>query len=147
MDCKITKKMINAYINSQNISECATDTELEYIKESAKKNFFNDIKKEIIELEKERILKEAQEKIEKLEQKRRIKEIKLLMYEGFIIAFIVGLIVNQATELLNISKGIATNVGLTLGWIAVLGILTLILYNNKFLEDITNEIKEKFNKD
>ncbi|MDO4536357.1 MAG: hypothetical protein Q4B63_11210 [Clostridium perfringens] len=147
MDCKITKKMIEAYINSQRISQGDTDSEIEYIKESAKKKLFEDIKKEIIELEKERILKEAEEKIKKLEQQRRIKEIRVLMYEGFIIAFVVGLIVNQATDLLNISKGITTNVVLTLLWIAVLGIMALLVYNNKFLGDIANIIKEKFNND
>lgn len=147
MDCEITRKMINAYVNSQKISEGDTDTEIEYIKESAKKNLFNDIKEEIFKLEKERILEEAKKEIEVLEQKRRIKEIKLLMYEGFIIAFVVGLIVNQATELLNISKGVATNVGFTLGWIAVLGIAALIVYNNKFLGDIASIVKEKFNKE
>ena len=31
------------------------------------------------------------------------------MYEGFFIAFVVGLIVNQMTEILNISKGVDTS--------------------------------------
>lgn len=146
MDCKITKKMINAYIESQKISEGETNDEIEYIKDSAKENLFNAIKEEIIILEKDRIKKQAEDEIIKLEQERRIKEIKVLMYEGFIIAFVVGLIVNQATEILNVSKGVDTKVTITLLWIIALGIATVIVYNNKFLSDISNIIKEKFNK-
>lgn len=145
MDCKITKKMINAYIESQNISEGETNDEIEYIKDSAKENLFNAIKEEVIILEKDRIKKEAEDEIIKLEQARKIKEIKVLMYEGFIIAFVVGLIVNQATEILDISKGEETKVIVTLLWIIVLGIAIIIVYNNKFLSDISNIIKEKFN--
>lgn len=147
MDCKIAKKMINAYVESQNISEGETNDEIEYIKDSAKKNLFNDIKEEIINLEKDRIIKEAEDEIKKLEQERKIKEIKVLMYEGFIIAFVVGLIVNQVTDILNVSKGVETKVTITLLWIIVLGILTIIIYSNKFLDDIANTIKEKFNRD
>ena len=147
MDCKIAKKMINAYVESQNISEGETNDEKEYIKDSAKKNLFNDIKEEIINLEKDRIIKEAEDEIKKLEQERKIKEIKVLMYEGFIIAFVVGLIVNQVTDILNVSKGVETKVTITLLWIIVLGILTIIIYSNKFLDDIANTIKEKFNRD
>lgn len=147
MDCKIAKKMINAYVESQNISEGETNDEIEYIKDSAKENLFNVIKEEIIILEKDRIIKEAKDEIIKLEQERKIKEIKVLMYEGFIIAFVVGLIVNQATEILNVSKGVETKVTVTLLWIIALGIATIIVYNNKFLGDIANIIKEKFNSD
>ncbi|QXM07104.1 hypothetical protein [Crassaminicella indica] len=146
MDCKITKKMINAYIESQKISHSGTLEEIEYIKDSAKTNFFNDIKEEIVALEKERIKKEAEVEIEKLQQEKKIKQIKVLMYEGFIIAFLVGLIVNQATEILNLSKGVPTKAAITLLWMTVLGIGTLIVYNHKFLSDISNIIKEKFHK-
>ncbi|MEX0060979.1 hypothetical protein [Clostridium butyricum] len=146
MDCKITKKMINAYVESQNISHNnETNEEIEYIKNSAKENLFNNIKEEIVILEKDRIIEEAKEEIIKLEQERKIKEIKVLMYEGFFIAFVVGLIVNQMTEILNISKGVDTKVTITLLWIVVLGIATISLYKNKFLSDVANTIREKLN--
>ena len=146
MECKITKKMINAYVESQNIS-CNNETneEIEYIKNSAKENLFNNIKEEIVILEKDRIIEEAKEEILKLEQERKIKEIKVLMYEGFFIAFVVGLIVNQMTEILNISKGVETKVTITLLWIVVLGIATISLYKNKFLGDVANTIRKKVN--
>ena len=169
MDCKITKKMIDAYLSSHKITQGETDEEIEYIKESAKNNLFNDIRKEIVNLEKTKIIIEASDEcekikketkvecermkqdahieIEKKEQERRIKEIKVLMFDGFIIAFLVGLIVNQTTDLLNVTKGDnSINVGLTLGWICVLGIGALIVYNMKFLNDIANIVKKKFGK-
>lgn len=146
MNCEITKKMINAYVESQNISiNNETNEEIQYIKKSAKENLFNNVKEEIVILEKDRIIKEAKEEIIKLEQERKIKEIKVLMYEGFFIAFVVGLIVNQMTEILNISKGVETKVTITLLWIVILGIATIILYKNKFLDDISNTIREKLN--
>lgn len=144
MDCEITNKMVDAYINTLNLEE---NEDLDFIKDSIKRNFLNDIKKEIIQVEKNRIVKEATEEIDKLEQARRIKEIRVLMYEGVILAFVVGLIVNQFTEILNLTKGVQTKVTITLLWIVILGIVTLIVYKYKFLSEISSVIAVKLNKE
>ena len=65
------------------------------------------------------------------------------MYEGFFIAFLVGLIVNQVTEMINITKGIETKVTITLLIIFILGILTLFVYKTKFLGDFYDSVEFK----
>lgn len=145
MDCKITKKMINAYITSQKITG-ETEEEVKIMKKAIEDNFFEQIKREIIEEEKKKIVLEAQREIDELENKKRVKEIKVLMYEGVIVAFIVGLIVNQATDLVNVIKGITTNVGVTIGVIILLAIVVFIVYHNKFSCDVLNYMRDKYNK-
>lgn len=117
----------------------------EEVKNKLKEKFLDDIKNEIVELEKEKLKKEAQTIQIKAEEQHRIERIKVLMYEGFFIAFLVGLIVNQFTDIIGITKGNKTNASITLLWIIALGIGTLLVYNFKYIHDILgNKIKKEW---
>jgi hypothetical protein len=77
------------------------------------KNYIDDyiekMSDEIIEIKKEKYKKELKKIKDKDELDRFIKETKKLLIEGFIIAFVVGLAVNQITDLLGIFKGSVEN--------------------------------------
>ncbi|KEI87641.1 hypothetical protein N492_11880 [Clostridium botulinum B2 267] len=125
-----TDKIIEYYVD--NNSTFSNDDDKDRLKEK----FLDDIKKEIIELEKDKIKEEAKAIQIKAEEENRIKRVKVLMYEGFFIAFLVGLIVNQFTDIIGITKGNKTNASITLLWIIALGIGTLLVYNFKYIHDV-----------
>lgn len=145
MECKIIETLINSYVNnaykSQSDEECSEDEEI--LIEAAKNKLFQDVKHEIVESEKVKMREEIKKEFKSLEQKRKLKELKTLMYEGFFIAFLVGLIVNQVTEMINITKGIETKVTITLLIIFILGILNLFVYKTKFLGDFYDSVEFK----
>lgn len=65
------------------------------------------------EKEKKRIIEEGRREIEKSKMIQAIEKAKTLLRDGIIVAFIVGLLVNQVTELiLPMKKGVSTAIGL-----------------------------------
>jgi len=101
---------------------------------------FDDVKRDIIGLENRRIVVESEKIIKERQKSRQVSKVKLLLIEGIILGFVVGLIVNQFTEFIGFLKGQSnsTNVSATL-WV-IFGLLifaiifVFVLYLNKVEE-------------
>lgn len=77
--------------------------------DAIKKKLIEDVKEEIVSEEKESIIKDAEIEIQKIKDRKYIEELKVLIGEGFVVAFFVGLLVNQVTDLISIFKGTLYN--------------------------------------
>ena len=71
------------------------------LREKKKREIVNEIKQEYKQQLKEEVDIEIEEKL----HQQKIEDLKSLMWSGFFLAFIVGLAVNQVTELIGFYKG------------------------------------------
>ena len=105
--------------------------------------FIDDLKQEIIDLEIEKLEDKIDEAIIEKERKDYLKKIRSLLYEGLIVAFLVGLSVNQVTDLIGIAKGTIEVQYLvsSLWWVLGIGIVAVIVFLLKFFTDILKYVK------
>lgn len=106
--------------------------------------FYNQLIEEIINNNKEKYREEQQKVLMEEKAKIKISETKKLIYEGFFIAFFIGVSVNQSTDLIGILKGnvdsqITTS---TLLWL----ILNLIICGGLFFFKYIQECVKYFKK-
>ena len=90
------------------------------------------------------ILDEVDKKEQEKQKKRKLTHMKVLIFETLFISFLIGLIVNQVTDLITQSKG--TGNIITWIWIvsigAVLGLFIFLMYIEK-IEDYINKRNDK----
>lgn len=67
------------------------------VKKQLEKEIYDEIKAEV----KDEVLQKVEKEIEDRAELMKIQEFKKLIFDGFFIAFFVGLLVNQITELLS----------------------------------------------
>lgn len=100
----------------------------------------------VIEKEKNRIEQEAKDKIDKEEEKRKRREIKVVIIETLIIGFLVGLLVNQFTDVISYTKGVNINIMTTLLWIFILLLFSFafafLMYTNR-IDDFVYNMENK----
>ncbi|WP_092926114.1 hypothetical protein [Romboutsia hominis] len=98
------------------------------------------------EIEKSKIVKEAQDKIDIEAENRKRKEIKVLIIETLIIGFIIGLLVNQFTDVISFTKGAEINIYASLAWIIILlafsFVFAFLMYTNR-IDDFVSKIENK----
>ena len=101
------------------------------LRESKKRQIISEIRNEY----KQEIISDANEEIAKKVNRQKLREIKSLILNGFILAFIVGLAVNQVTELLGFWKGTVTNGSreMTILFTIVFMFICLITYSFLFI--------------
>jgi hypothetical protein len=102
------------------------------------KSYIDDMSKEIIDLKKEQYLTELKKARKDEELKQYLTKTRKILYEGFFMAFIVGLAVNQITDLIGIGKGnvvkdILQSTSIISG---ILFFLSFIIFFWKFIVDI-----------
>ena len=73
---------------------------MDALKEQKRQRIINEIKEEY----KQQVMQEADIEMKKELNRQKITELKNLMTEGFFLAFLVGLAVNQATDLISVAK-------------------------------------------
>ena len=66
---------------------------------------YDEVKRDV----RDKALAEAEKIIEKRSELRKIEELKKLTVEGLIVAFFVGLLVNQVTDMITFFKGTVTS--------------------------------------
>lgn len=89
------------------IQEAPSDDRDEFralFRENKKKKIIEEIKEEY----KQTLIQEADIEIKKEVNRQKIEDLKSLMWSGFLLAFIVGLAVNQATDIIGYYKGTVT---------------------------------------
>ena len=132
-------EVIDMYTNSK------MSLEDEETREIVKNSIDKAIKEFVIESEVSEIVKRSENEIEKIEQISRVRQIKVIIIETLILGCLVGLLVNQVTDIISILKGGNIDTNQTVMWILILLILNLcfgiFMYINKL-----DEIFSKKNK-
>ena len=114
---------------------------IDALKEKKKAQIIEEIKATY----REEIFKEAEEKLKKKTHKKKIDELRELMWNGFILAFVVGLAVNQVTDVIGYYKG---SVALEKIWptsiiIAILLVICVLFYFYYFMRNALSLVNEK----
>ncbi|NLK23479.1 MAG: hypothetical protein GX309_05730 [Clostridiales bacterium] len=138
MDRITAEEVINDYVELK-----SKNTE-DKIKEALKEKIYEDIEKQITCKKMSEILDEVDKKEQEKQKKRKLTHMKVLIFETLFISFLIGLIVNQVTDLITQSKG--TGNIITWIWIvsigAVLGLFIFLMYIEK-IEDYINKRNDK----
>lgn len=74
------------------------------LREQRKKKIIEEIREEY----KEELMQEVDMEAQKESNRQKIEELRSLMWSGFLLAFVVGLAVNQATDIIGYYKGTIT---------------------------------------
>ncbi|MCI9610787.1 MAG: hypothetical protein HFH33_01945 [Eubacterium sp.] len=120
------------------IREEATEEErnelIASLREQRKKIIIQEIRQEY----KEELIREADLEVKERVNRQKLDELKKLMFSGFLLAFIVGLAVNQATEIIGYYKGTITadNLWITLVLTGGLCLICLLAYLYSFFKDV-----------
>lgn len=144
------EKLLNNFIESKH-SEIKENTEkdeyMEYMTTAVKEKMRAAVVEEIRREIEPEIVQKVKKDNEIEEQKRKVKELQEVLWSGFIIAFIVGLLVNQVTDIISFLKGasgiesISSTILICIGLLAVCIIAYGWLFITKVLEFI-HELKK-----
>ena len=115
-----------------------------YFYKAVKERFISDIKEEIKVEYKEEMKKNAEEEREKIRLINKIKDFKALFFSGIIIAFIVGLLVNQVTDIISIFKGALNAKFLiySVGYSFIIAVVLYLIIKFSLLSEILKIIKK-----
>lgn len=111
-----------------------------------KRQYKSDIIEEIKAEYREELRQELMQEAEYLQQQQQIKDLKATLWSGFLLAFVVGLAVNQATDIITYLKGAVTpsNIWVTVWIVVVLCLLCVGAYLYLFMRNVLSLLK-KFN--
>ena len=137
--------VISAFIKAKSniISQSAQPEDVDELTSALAERTKANIELEIREKYKQEIIAEAQKEIEKERDKQQIREIRKLMWAGFFVAFLVGLAVNQVTEIIAYLKGDSTTIWVTVLISVVLLLICIGIYLYSFLNDVKNYFDHK----
>ncbi len=76
----------------------------QFVREAAKQNIIDRIYKEIYDAVEEDAFQAAEKKSKEVSIRRKMNEARTLIIQGFVVAFFVGLAVNQLTEIFQMIK-------------------------------------------
>lgn len=141
------EKLLNNFIESKH-SEIKENTEkdeyMEYMTTAVKEKMRSAVVEEIRREIEPEIVEKVKKDNEIEEQKRKVKELQEVLWSGFIIAFIVGLLVNQVTDIISFLKGasgiesISSTIWICIGLLAV----CIIAYGWLFITKVLEFIRE-----
>lgn len=124
------------------ISLEASPEEREELAAALREKKKRDVVREIRNEYKQELIQKINAENEQEANRQRIKDLKKLMGEGFFLAFIVGLAVNQMTEIITYVKGgdnFNRTLILTIGLVAI----CIVAYMYIFFENAIALLKEK----
>lgn len=143
---KALDTLIDKYINMENLrvfkEDIAPEDTEAYIK-AVKCQLKDQIYKEVCEEVREEALEEAEKITEKKARQKRIEEFRKLTVDGLIVAFFVGLLVNQSTDIIGYFKGsfITPNIGITVVIAVVIFLVCVGLCGFWFISEILRLIE------
>lgn len=119
------------------IDKNATDKDKDELITALRERIKSEVIQEIKLEYKDEIVAEANNEIQKCINKEKIKQLKSLMWNGFIVAFLVGLAINQITEIITSLKDLVPiNVNIvTLIVSVVLIVIIVLMYLYQFIKD------------
>lgn len=142
--------LIDKYIDSQDAvvfrDNAVPDDKEAYvnaIKKELTDRIYNEIRKEI----RDEALADASELIEMKAGIKRIEEFKKLTVNGLIVAFFVGLLVNQSTDIIGYFKGSfeTQNIWSTVGIAIVLFLICSVISLGLFISEIIKMLRKEKN--
>lgn len=135
---KKLENLVNSTVTEEDITvRSGSSVTKEELLKMARENIISEIKKELIEELKIEVIREATPEIEKAKKKVMVDEIKTLTMIGFIVAFFIGIAVNQFTESILLLKErykIHTLVTSTFIGVIFISIVIGILFKKLFKE-------------
>ena len=150
---KLLVDVVEVYVedkrNSLGLGE--EDPNAEEVMKAFKKNISQGIMREVVHEQEKKIEQFAKKKIEeeqkeatKQREENHIRELKVLLWEGFFIAFVVGLLVNQATDIISIFKGVLDpeHIVFTLITISILLLLCVLMFSLEYLKKLLAFFKD-----
>ena len=125
----------------ESVSKEEQEELIEALRERKKSLIIQEIKEEY----KAEVLKEVDLEIQQQVNAKKISELKSLMWNGFALAFVVGLAVNQVTDVIGYYKG---SVNLEVIWptniiVAVLLLICLAFYFYGFIKSALSIINKE----
>lgn len=123
----------------------AEEDDVQELKELLKQQIRRDIVKEIEAERSKEIAIKAREEIDHRKEAERIEEAKNLLWNGFIMAFIVGILVNQVTDIISFYKGGSSlkTISFT-AWLCVaLAGICLLMYIYTFAQNFIKIMKNR----
>lgn len=129
--------LIEKYIGLQDKSVFLPNVDEQYKSqyvEATKQRLYDTIYDEVKAEVRDEALKEAEDIINKKAGLKRIDEFKKLMFDGFIVAVFVGLLVNQITDMIGFAKGsvslssIWPTVFITMGFLLICIVIFICLF-------------------
>ena len=141
---EVLDKVVSFFVEKNGTIEITSEEEKQMIFKAAKEQIKNQIVEEIKNEAQQEIIDMAQQEIEKAKNAEKLKELKEIVWSGFILAFLVGLLVNQVTEIIGYVKGIAESVSSTY-WISLVlvllcGLVFIVMFFGRIMK-MYNDIK------
>lgn len=133
----------------ESISSKTTPEDREILFEELRDRFKQRVIDEVLKDYKQEIMAsvntEVNEKIQQALHKQKIESLRSLMLNGFILAFIVGLTVNQITDIIGYYKGSVSLTTLLPTWILIIVFFTLSIgfYLYAFVTEGLKLLKQK----
>lgn len=129
-------KIVSYYVKKVGTNSLQQGDEGHLLLEAAERKIRESIEEEIKAEARQEIIEDANKEIEKIKNEKRIRELKEIIWSGFLVAFIVGLLVNQITEIIGYFKG-TQNMVISTYWISlVLFFICVIAFIVMFINRI-----------
>ena len=140
------KTVLDKYIESQNkvvFRENAVPEDKDGYVDAIKKSLTDKIYDEIRAEVRDEALADASKIIEEKAGLKRIDEFKKLAINGVIVAFFVGLLVNQSTDIIGYWKGSfqASNIWITVGIAVALLVICIIIFAYMFISELIKMLR------
>lgn len=141
------KSVIDKYIELQDevvFRENAVPEEKEYYVDAVKESLTDKIYKEIRTEVRDEALADATKIVEEKAGLKRIEEFKKLALSGIVVAFFVGLLVNQSTDIIGYLKGSfqATNIWITVKIVLVLLAICILIFAYMFFSELIKMLRK-----
>lgn len=139
-------KVIDVFIasKSETVSKDIKQEDLEDFKTALADKTKGRIIQEVKQQYKDEIIEKAKSEIEEEERRQYFSDLKKLMRNGFLIALLVGLSVNQATDVINYFRDcLSSN-----KWLCAFALCCIFLFlaSLSYLKEFINEAKQFFEK-
>lgn len=118
---KIVDDILEVYLSNEDEYKGATDT----VRQIVKKDLRKDIIDEVWKIKQDEIIEDANRKIKEEKEIRKRAQVKVVIIETLFLGCLIGLLVNQGTDIITTLKGGSSNIGITLLIIVILLILSI----------------------
>lgn len=135
----LLEDLIDVYVE-KTIPETKEDTS--DVKHYVKGKLMEDISREIINIRKEEIMEEIERKIAAEDEINKRKHTKVLVIETLFLGFLIGLLVNQGTDLITFIKGGDVNITQTLAWVIILLLFNMCFAFLVYIDKLNNVLNK-----
>lgn len=140
-------EVINSFIENKNsvLYERAPEEAFKEFRDAVGEKLKKDIIEEVKEACANEIAEDAKKKIDMAAEEKAIKEAKVLLWNGFLMAFVVGILVNQVTDIISFYKGGSSlkTISDTMVLCVILAVICLGMYIYTFAQTFIKIVKNR----